>query len=173
MIGMMPRTLKARILQKYTPAICLCGVGSTLKDSVVSDGAHFGMLLTGNDHVIEGNHFHTLVQAGADAGAIYSGRDWTYRGQMIRNNTFENITSYLCQPGGCENCKGQPPRALHSDDGMSGWTIINNTFINMSKVHNAYSSRDITFVRCAFSNRILHSMMPLDPTHVRLKRTCV
>ena len=62
----MPRTLKARILQKYTPAICLCGVGSTLKDSVVSDSAHFGMLLTGNDHVIEGNHFHTLVQAGAD-----------------------------------------------------------------------------------------------------------
>jgi hypothetical protein len=28
-------------------------------------------------------------------------------------------------------------------------------------------------VRCAFSNRILHSRMPLDPTHVRLKRTCV
>jgi hypothetical protein len=28
-------------------------------------------------------------------------------------------------------------------------------------------------VRCAFSNRILHSRMPLDPTHVRLKQTCV
>jgi hypothetical protein len=28
-------------------------------------------------------------------------------------------------------------------------------------------------VRCAFSNRKLHSRMPLDPTHVRLKRTCV
>jgi hypothetical protein len=27
-------------------------------------------------------------------------------------------------------------------------------------------------VRCAFSDRILHSRMPLDPTHVRLKRTC-
>jgi chitinase len=27
-------------------------------------------------------------------------------------------------------------------------------------------------VRCAFSNRILHSRMPLHPTHVRLKRTC-
>jgi hypothetical protein len=25
------------------------------------------------------------------------------------------------------------------------------------------------FVRCAFSDRILHSRMPLDPTHVRLK----
>jgi hypothetical protein len=28
-------------------------------------------------------------------------------------------------------------------------------------------------VRCAFSDRNLHSRMPLDPTHVRLKRTCV
>jgi hypothetical protein len=27
--------------------------------------------------------------------------------------------------------------------------------------------------RCAFSNRILHSRMPLDPTHVRFKQTCV
>jgi dynein heavy chain len=27
--------------------------------------------------------------------------------------------------------------------------------------------------RCAFSDRNLHSRMPSDPTHVRLKRTCV
>jgi Tat protein secretion system quality control protein TatD with DNase activity len=27
--------------------------------------------------------------------------------------------------------------------------------------------------RCAFSDRNLHSRIPLDPTHVRLKRTCV
>jgi hypothetical protein len=30
-----------------------------------------------------------------------------------------------------------------------------------------------TKVRCAFFGRNLHSRMPLDPTHVRLKRTCV
>jgi hypothetical protein len=50
------------------------------------------MLLTGNDHTIRGNHFHDLVYGGADAGAIYSGRDWTYRGQMIEHNLFENIS---------------------------------------------------------------------------------
>jgi acyl-CoA reductase-like NAD-dependent aldehyde dehydrogenase len=27
----------------------------------------------------------------------------------------------------------------------------------------------IVYVRCAFSDRNLHSRMPLDPTHVRLK----
>jgi hypothetical protein len=31
----------------------------------------------------------------------------------------------------------------------------------------------VAFVRCAFPDRNLHSRMPLDPTHVRFKRTCV
>jgi hypothetical protein len=31
----------------------------------------------------------------------------------------------------------------------------------------------IAMVRCAFSGRNLHSRMPLDPTHVRLKRAGV
>jgi hypothetical protein len=31
----------------------------------------------------------------------------------------------------------------------------------------------VAMVRCAFSDRILHSRMPLDPTHVRWKRSCV
>jgi acylaminoacyl-peptidase len=29
------------------------------------------------------------------------------------------------------------------------------------------------YARCAFFGRNLHSRMPLDPTHVRFKRTCV
>jgi hypothetical protein len=35
------------------------------------------------------------------------------------------------------------------------------------------SLRGLSRARCAFSDRNLHSRMPLDPTHVRLKRTCV
>jgi hypothetical protein len=30
-----------------------------------------------------------------------------------------------------------------------------------------------SIARCAFSDRNLHSRMPLDPKHVRLKQTCV
>ena len=136
----------ARIMQKYCPGVCLTGVGHSILNSSLFDGAHFGMLLTGNDHTIRGNHFHNLVYGGADAGAIYSGRDWTYRGQLIESNLFENISSYLCQPEGAANCLGQAPRALHSDDGMSGWTVIFNHFRNVTQVQNAYSSRDITFM---------------------------
>ena len=96
---------------------------------------------------------------GADAGAIYSGRDWTYRGQLIEANLFENISSYLCQPGGAKNCFGQAPRALHSDDGMSGWTVVYNHFRNVTQVQNAYSSRDITFMHNTIEHVLSHEAL--------------
>jgi hypothetical protein len=40
-------------------------------------------------------------------------------------------------------------------------------------LHTNVVARSGILVRCAFSDRNLHSRMPLDPTHVRLKRTCV
>jgi hypothetical protein len=43
-------------------------------------------------------------------------------------------------------------------------------FNTQSKSCRFYQS---TCARCAFFGRNLHSRMPLDPTHVRLKRTCV
>jgi hypothetical protein len=58
----------------------------------------------------------------------------TYRGQLIHSNVFENISSFLCKPGGARNCLGQAPRALHSDDGMSGWLVTDNTFVNVTQV---------------------------------------
>ena len=45
----------ARILQKYTPGVCLTGVGHTVSHTSISHGAHFGMLLTGEgDGKVEG-----------------------------------------------------------------------------------------------------------------------
>jgi hypothetical protein len=51
----------ARIMQKYCPGVCLTGVGHSMLNSSLFDGAHFGMLLTGNDHTIRSNHFYNLV----------------------------------------------------------------------------------------------------------------
>jgi len=35
-----------------------------------------------------------------DAGSVYSGRDWTYRGNVIRYNFFHHIEG-LAWPGWC------------------------------------------------------------------------
>jgi hypothetical protein len=42
-----------------------------------------------------------------------------------------------------------------------------------AKNADAAIARGIELVRCAFSDRTLHLRIPLDPTHVRLKQTCV
>jgi hypothetical protein len=43
--------------------------------------------------------------------------------------------------------------------------------LNSTVVVNYDGFVDVTLVRCAFSDRNLHSRMPLDPMHVRLKQT--
>lgn len=63
----------ARIMQKYCPGVCLTGVGHSMINSSLFDGAHFGMLLTGNDHTIRGNHFHNLVYGAHCSHCNHSG----------------------------------------------------------------------------------------------------
>jgi hypothetical protein len=46
--------------------------------------------------------------------------------------------------------------------------VVTASFDSTGQINPALSG-----VRCAFSDRHLHSRMPLDPTHVRLKRTWV
>ncbi len=67
--------------------------------------------MSGNDHTLEGNTLSDLVYETADAGAFYMGRDWyaytptltftylisyrSYRGNVIKQNTFQNINTIL------------------------------------------------------------------------------
>ena len=48
-------------------------------------------LWQGNDHTAVGNTFHHLVRQCSDCGAFYAGRDWTYRGNELLNNTWHSI----------------------------------------------------------------------------------
>jgi hypothetical protein len=64
------------------------------------------------------------------------------------------------------------------DAGTLTPTTIINTSTSTSAPNSDTSSSaggkaDSGGVRCAFFDRNLHSRMPLDPTHVRFKRTCV
>jgi hypothetical protein len=70
-----------------------------------------------------------------DAGAFYSGRDWTYRGIRVEDNVFENIQSDL----GCDPWFSVT--AVYSDDGMSGLTVARNRFVNVARAIRAYGGR--------------------------------
>ena len=82
---------------------------------------HTAILFSGNDHLIRFNEIDHVVHESNDAGAIYSGRDWGYRGTLIEHNYFHDIDSVF---GGAHG--------VYLDDAVSGMEVRGNIF---SRIH--------------------------------------
>jgi hypothetical protein len=105
----------------YVPAISLIGVGMKVSHNLISDHPHCAILFTGNDHLIEFNEIHHVALETGDVGAIYTGRDYTFRGNRICNN-------YIHETGGV----GMGSMGVYMDDCVSGTEVSGNIFY---KVH--------------------------------------
>lgn len=108
-----------RVLRTYNPAIRLAGVGQTVLHNEISDLPHIAIMFGGNEHTIEANRIHHVVQETGDAGAIYCGRDWTIHGTVIRENFFHDI----------RGSDARYQNAVYLDDMASGITVESNLFI--------------------------------------------
>ena len=108
----------------YRPGVDLRGVGQRVTGSYVADGAHAGIVLKGNDHWITGSEFAGLLTQTDDAGAIYMGRDWTARGQLIMGNYFHDL-------GGPAVAEKRYVAGVYLDDQFSGTTIKANVFADV------------------------------------------
>lgn len=108
-----------RVLRTYNPAIGLSGVGQRVSHNEISDLPHIAIMFGGNEHTIEANRIHHVVQETGDAGAIYCGRDWTVQGTLIRNNFFHDI----------EGSDARYQNAVYLDDMASGITVESNLFV--------------------------------------------
>jgi hypothetical protein len=65
-----------------------------------------------------------------------------------------------------------PPTAgVKVTEGVAGCGQLAVTWAALS-VDDDGGAMVLAYARCAFSDRSLHSMMKLDPTHVRMKRSC-
>jgi len=100
----------------YRPAISLRGVGNVASHNLIYGSPHFAISFGGNDHLIEYNEVHHVLQETDDAGAIYAGRDWAARGTTIRYN-------YLHHSG--PQYKPQVPAALQKE-ASSDPTVVYN-----------------------------------------------
>lgn len=104
-------------VRTYNPAVKINGVGNRIAHNHIHDAPHAGILITGNDHVIEYNNIHHLALETGDVGAIYIGRDYTERGTVIRFN-------YIHELGGV----GLGSMAVYLDDCASGISVSGNIF---------------------------------------------
>jgi hypothetical protein len=113
----------ARWSRCYAPAIAMTGVGLQASNNLIHDHPHCAILFSGNEHVIELNEIHHVCLETGDVGAIYTGRDYTFRGNIIRHN-------FIHHTGGV----GMGSMGIYMDDCVSGTQIYGNV---LWKLHRA------------------------------------
>ena len=122
----------ARFARTYRPGVGVNGVGNRVTHNLIHDAPHNGILLGGNDHLIEFNEIHSVCYETGDVGAFYMGRDWTARGTVIRHNYFHDISG----PG------MYGAMAVYLDDSASGITVYGNVFYRAGRAAFIGGGRD-------------------------------
>jgi hypothetical protein len=153
----------------YQPGITLAGVGNRATHNLIDNAPHQAIAFSGNDHVIEFNEIHSVCFESNDAGAIYAGRDWTWRGTLIRYNYLHDITGF----------EGRGALGVYLDDTLGGVEISGNLFCNITNSVNATKAATSTCGRdCMFLNNIYVNCEPAvevasrpQSTFIGMKRT--
>jgi hypothetical protein len=132
------------LARSYSPAVGLGGVGNEVSHCVLRHGPHNAILFHGNDHVISDNIIEDFVRDTDDAGAIYTGQDWSERGSIIKNNFIKDIG----RPGAHYGAN-----AIYLDDQASGIEVTGNIIVNAPRGILVGGGRDVlisdnVFARC-------------------------
>ncbi len=135
----------ARWYRVYRAGVHLSGVGCRASHNLIHNAPHMAIGFSGNDHVIEFNEIHSVCYESNDAGAIYSGRDWTMRGTAVRNNYFHHITGF----------RGHGCVGVYLDDMFSGTEISDNLFYQVTRAAFIGGGRD-----CAVENNVFVDCKP-------------
>ncbi|WJH32198.1 right-handed parallel beta-helix repeat-containing protein [Paenibacillus sp. CC-CFT747] len=106
----------------YNPGVILTGVGNRVSHSEINDAPHPGILIFGNDHLVEYNNIYDVCKMFSDLGAIYmnAGETPQQRGTVIRRNYFHHIGE---AKAGVEG--------VYPDNFTMGLTIEENIFYRM------------------------------------------
>lgn len=158
-----------RVDSNYTSAVSLSGVGNRAAFNEMNDAAHLAMQFSGNDHVIEYNEIHDVLKEMDDMGAIYSGREWTWRGTKIYNNYFHNLYPQIANVH-------LGAQAIYLDDGMSGIDVRYNVFADSTRAYWLNGGRNNDFMHNLVINQELGiysdimNWSPLTPNSTILVR---
>ncbi|WP_054023594.1 right-handed parallel beta-helix repeat-containing protein [Bacillus sp. FJAT-28004] len=108
----------SRLKKTYSPAVQLSGVGNKVANNYIHDAPHLAISFGGNNHLIERNEIYNVLTETGDAGAIYTGRDWTAQGNVIRYNYLHKL----------KNDSAKDQVGVYLDDMASGTTVYANLF---------------------------------------------
>ena len=124
-----------RLSRTYQGAVHLNGVGNRASHNLIHDAPHLAMEFIGNDHLIEYNHIHHVAQETGDVGALYTGRDWTARGNVIRYNFLHDLSG----PGLIGSM------GVYLDDCICGTEVFGNVIHKATYALHTGGGRDNVF----------------------------
>ena len=128
----------AEIFKNYRPAFQLEGVGNICRHNRIHDSSHMAIFFTGNEHLIEYNEIYAVCKTSDDASAIYSGRDYSTQGTVIRRNYFHDIVSKAKKHVGVF--------AVYCDDNLGKCTVEQNVFVRCQSALLLHGGHNMTFV---------------------------
>ncbi len=99
--------------------LSLRGVGCRASHNLIHHEPHTAVWWRGNDHVMEFNEIYYVCTETTECGVFYTGRNWTYRGNVIRNNYIHHVNDTR------EGCASSI-KVVHLDDAVSGTTFTGN-----------------------------------------------
>ena len=111
--------------ETYQAGIGLYGVGNHASHNHIHDLPATAIVFEGNEHLIDFNDVHDADRLTRDAGAIYTGHDWGYRGNVVRYNHIHDLHSVFPENGGTIH-------AVYLDDCVSGERVQGNIFTNIA-----------------------------------------
>ncbi len=118
----------------YAPGIGANDCGQVARNNCIHDAPHNAVLYGGNEHLFERNEVYRVVMETGDAGAFYSGRDWTSRGNVLRNNFIHDL--------GSGNAEHVNTMGIYLDDCDCGDTLEGNVFYRAGRAIMIGGGRD-------------------------------
>ena len=97
---------------------------AALRGNELWDAPHAAVLYGGNEHLFESNDVHHVLMETGDAGAFYTGRDWTTMGNVLRGNFVHELGAQ----GKDANTMG-----FYFDDCDCGDEVYGNVFWNVAR----------------------------------------
>ncbi len=128
--------------QNYFCPVNVTGVGFTVRNNLLHDCPHTAVLFWGNEIHILNNEIYSVVMSTGDAGAVYTGRDYSFRGNVVSRN-------YIHHLGGV----GMGAMGIYNDDCVSGTLMEGNVFCEVSRAvflggGRDYKAHDNLFINC-------------------------
>ena len=118
----------------YAPGIGVNGCGQIVRNNCIHDAPHNAVLYGGNEHLFERNEVYRVVMETGDAGAFYTGRDWTSQGNVLRHNYIHDL--------GSGNAEHVNTMGIYLDDCDCGDTLEGNVFCRAGRAIMIGGGRD-------------------------------